>query len=249
MNNDRWRGLRDSAVKSVNTRNYVDRSLGDRLKTSGAGGAELVFNREVLESDGYWIPGVEVFPRTVFQQKGRGHFAELARTDSGVLRRIGLTPCQWSSASMQAGGLKGFHVHPPFVPDGREPEDWFRELFEIFPLDYGLRRYSEEQWDVMFFLVGICEMILVDERRGFPRRLMRFSISGDSCPGPDHVAVVIPPGVSHALRDIGGRELVMVYGTSTSFCPDWEGRIVSSVECSVLPNDWNQYLSISEIDS
>ena len=35
-------------------------------------------------------PGVEIFPRRVFQQKGRGYFAELTRLDEGTLDRIGL---------------------------------------------------------------------------------------------------------------------------------------------------------------
>jgi dTDP-4-dehydrorhamnose 3,5-epimerase-like enzyme len=54
--------------------------------------------------------------------------------------------------------------------------------------------------------------------------------------------VVIPPGVAHALRSIGNEDLVMAYGTSTSFNPDWEGRIASDVENAPLPVDWANYL-------
>lgn len=100
-----------------------------------------------------------------------------------------------------------------------------------------------EQWDVMFFLTGICEMILTDEREGMPRRVMRFTIAGDSRPGADNAAVVIPPGVAHALRNIGNEDLIMVYGTTTTFNPDWEGRLESAVEQSLLPNDWQSFLS------
>ena len=32
--------------------------------------------------------------------------------------------------------------------------------------------------------------------------------------GADNVAVVIPPGVGHALRSIGNEDLIMAYGTS-----------------------------------
>jgi len=85
-------------------------------------------------------------------------------------------------------------------------------------------------------------MILVDEREGLTRRIMRFTIAGDSRPGNDNAAVVIPPGVGHALRSIGNEDLIMVYGTSTSFNPDWEGRIASGIETAPLPVDWTDYL-------
>ena len=71
---------------------------------------------------------------------------------------------------------------------------------------------------------------------------MRFTISGDSKPGNYNAAVVIPPGVGHALRSIGNEDLIMVYGTSTTFNPDWEGRIGSVIENAPLPPDWADYL-------
>ena len=144
---------------------------------------------------------------------------------------------------MHRDSAKGFHIHPPHVPDGAEPSQWFRELYIDSPEDYPRRPYDCEQWDVMFFLTGICEMILVDEREGLTRRAMRFTISGDSRPGNGNVAVVIPPGVGHALRSIGNQDLIMVYGTSTTFNPDWEGRIESGVENAPLPEDWVDYLA------
>lgn len=94
----------------------------------------------------------------------------------------------------------------------------------------------------MFFLTGICEILLVDEREGLPRRVMRFLVAGDRRPGPDNAAVVIPAGVAHALRCIGDEDLIMVYGTSTCFNPVWEGRIASGIEMDPLPSDWAAYL-------
>jgi hypothetical protein len=64
---------------------------------------------------------VEIFPRRVFQQKGRGYFAELTRLSEAVLDRIGPRPRQWASALMHRDSAKGFHIHPPHVPDGITP--------------------------------------------------------------------------------------------------------------------------------
>jgi dTDP-4-dehydrorhamnose 3,5-epimerase-like enzyme len=236
-----WHGLREEARERLETRDYSKGDLAARLGGSGVGSGELVARR--AELDGAWIPGVELFARRVFQQKGRGYFAELARTSEGPLHEIGLAPRQWASALMHRDSAKGFHVHPPHVPEGRIPSEWLRYLYIERPLDYQLRPYRLEQWDVMFFLTGICEMILVDERCGLPRRVMRFTLSGDSRPGVDNAAVVIPPGVAHALRCLGNEDLIMAYGTTTVFNPDWEGRIASNVENPYLPADWSAYLN------
>lgn len=241
--NDRWRGLNPAAREALETRDYSVGDLAGRLAGVGVNASEAMAGRADL--DGSWIPGVEIFPRRVFQQKGRGYFSELARLNEGVLSRIGLAPQQWASALMHRDSAKGFHVHPPFVPDGAEPAAWFRELYLDSPEDHSLRPYGKEQWDVMFFLTGICEMLLVDERAGLPRRIMRFTIPGDSRPGLDNAAVVIPPGVAHALRNVGNEDLIMVYGTSTAFIPAWEGRINSAVERFPLPPDWQSYLDAS----
>jgi dTDP-4-dehydrorhamnose 3,5-epimerase-like enzyme len=200
----------------------------------------LIAGREELDES--WIPGVEILPRRVFQQKGRGYFSELTRLNEGVLDRIGLSPRQWASALMHRDSAKGFHIHPPHVPQGIDPGEWFRNLFVERASDHAARPYDLEQWDVMFFLSGICEMVLVDEREGLTRRIMRFTICGDSKPGNDNAAVVIPPGVAHALRSTGTEDLIMVYGTSTTFNPHWEGRIASGIENSPLPADWETYL-------
>ena len=169
-----------------------------RLATSGVGVGEAI--QAATDLADVWIPGVEIFPRRVFQQKGRGYFAELTRLNEGVLDRIGLAPKQWASALMHRDSAKGFHIHPPHIPEDVPAERWFQESVRRNTRRTISRRpYDREQWDVMFFLTGLCEMILVDEREGLTRRIMRFTISGDSRPGNDNAAVVIPPGVGHAL--------------------------------------------------
>ena len=65
---------------------------------------------------------------------------------------------------------KGFHIHPPSVPEGTSPNEWFQRLFVIEPENFSLRRYEEEQWDVMFFLQGRAEMILREARAGLPAK-------------------------------------------------------------------------------
>jgi dTDP-4-dehydrorhamnose 3,5-epimerase-like enzyme len=239
--NDAWRGLKADAKARLEARDYSREALARRVSTSGADISELIQGRAELAED--WIPGVEIFPRRVFQQRGRGYFAELTRLSEGTLERIGLSPKQWASALMHRDSAKGFHIHPPHVPAGVDAEHWFRKLFVENKEEFSHRPYGLEQWDVMFFLTGICEMILVDEREGLTRRIMRFTIHGDSKPGTNNAAVVIPPGVAHALRSIGNEDLIMVYGTSTTFKPDWEGRIESGIEASPLPPDWAAYLA------
>lgn len=238
--NQTWQGLRAEARESLDTRDYSQGDLSARLGGAGLNASEAMAGRMDLADA--WIPGVEIFPRRVFQQKGRGYFSELTRVSEGVLNRIGLAPRQWASALMHRESAKGFHIHPPHIPEGTTPEKWFKKLYVDAPEDYALRPYDREQWDVMFFLTGICEMLLVDERAGMSRRIMRFTIPGDSRPGPDNAAVVIPSGVAHALRNVGNEDLIMVYGTSTVFNPAWEGRIESGVEKAPLPADWERYL-------
>lgn len=242
--NQTWQGLRPEARAALDTRDYSVGDLAQRLGGSGVNVSEAMAGRADLNDA--WIPGVEIFSRRVFQQKGRGYFAELTRVSEGVLDRIGLAPRQWASALMHRESAKGFHIHPPHIPEGVDPEKWFKKLYVESPEDYSQRPYDREQWDVMFFLTGICEMLLVDERAGMPRRLMRFTVSGDSRPGPDNAAVVIPSGVAHALRNTGNEDLIMVYGTSTVFNPAWEGRIESVVEKAPLPVDWEKYLGSAE---
>jgi dTDP-4-dehydrorhamnose 3,5-epimerase-like enzyme len=102
------------------------------------------------------------------------------------------------------------------------------------------RPYEHEQWDVMFFLQGTAELFLIDERAGLERRQMRVLISGDDHRGNNNAAIVIPPGVGHAIRCEGSSDLIMVYGTSTKFDPAFEGRIASDIEFSSLPPGWER---------
>lgn len=242
MSTDPWRGLRSDARDSLETRSYTKGSLSEQMTGGGVSASAAVASRESLSNE--WIPGVELFSRRVFQQPGRGYFSELTRLTEGKLDEIGLAPQQWASALMHRDSAKGFHIHPPYIPEDTDPTKWFSDLYLERSSSYELRPYDREQWDVMFFLTSICEMILVDERQGLPRRIMRFTIHGDNLPGPDNVAVIIPPGVAHALRNIGHEDLIMVYGTSTTFNPEWEGRIESGIEKSVLPPDWERYLQV-----
>ena len=95
----------------------------------------------------------------------------------------------------------------------------------------------------MFFVQGRAEMILREARAGLPPRTMRLFIDGDDHRGPNNAAVVIPPGVAHAVRVEGSEDLIMVYGTSTSFRAEFEGRIASEVETASLPEPWQRFLS------
>ena len=124
-----------------------------------------------------------------------------------------------------------------------EPAGWMRRLFVEEPENYSLRRYADEQWDVMFFVQGRAEMILREARAGLPPRTMRLFIDGDEHRGPNNAAIVIPPGVAHAIRVEGSADLIMVYGTSTSFQAEFEGRIASEVETASLPDSWRKFLS------
>lgn len=221
----RWRGLRASARAALAQRDYSN-------PPKGAG--ELA-GKEA-------IPGVVLFPRKVYGQRHRGFFGELARRDEAPLADLGLWPAQWASACMFGGTAKGFHIHPPHIPDGEEPEAWFQKLFGADGGDVSMRPYEKEQWDVMFFVRGLVEFILVDERAGMPREVMQFFIDGDDHAGADNVGLVIPAGVAHALRAASNEDVVMVYGTSTSFDPEAEGRIGAGIEKAPLPEEWQTYV-------
>jgi dTDP-4-dehydrorhamnose 3,5-epimerase-like enzyme len=243
--NSRWSGLRAEAQHALSQRSYQAAPLPDRLASTGVEAAELVAasaeGSGVLE--GAWIPGVEVFPRRIYPQRHRGSFGEFARQGEGVPGKIGFWPKQWAAARMFAGTSKGFHIHPPHIPAGTAPAEWFAQLYVQNPTAYALRPYDLEQWDLMFFVQGTVEMFLVDEREGLPRRRMRFWIEGDDQRGPGNVGVVIPAGVAHALRADPSRDALMVYGTSTVFDPGAEGRIADGVERQEPPEGWGDYFN------
>ena len=205
---DLWHALAPDARAQLTQRDYSSSSLVERLATSGVEAGELIAKR--AELDAAWIPGVELFGRRIFAQRPRGFFGEFARMGDGALADIGLWPRQWATASMFAGTAKGFHIHPPHIPDGTTAEAWFQRLFTGELKNYAQRPYDREQWDAMFFVQGNVEMLLVDERAGLPRRVMRFIIEGDDQRGPNNAGVVIPAGVAHALRAEGSRDTIMV---------------------------------------
>ena len=242
-NKNLWQGISDEARAALGTRDYSAGSFAEQLSGKGVEARKLVAaDRNDAEVRKAWIPGVEIFSRVVYPQRHRGVFGELARRDEGILAEIGFWPNQWSAARMFAMTGKGFHVHPPSIPEGTPPADWMRRLFLEEPGNYSLRRYTEEQWDVMFVVQGVAEMILRDARAGLPARTMRFLIDGDNHRSPDNIGIVIPPGVAHAIRTEGSEDLVMIYGTSTSFKPEFEGRIASDVETAMLPEEWQKFL-------
>lgn len=243
-NAHRWQGLAPEVRTALAERDYGVPALRQRLAEVGIEAGQLAtVDRAASEIAQVWIPGVEIFARTIYPQRHRGSFGELARRDEGLLAKIGLWPRQWSAARMFAQTAKGFHVHPPSVPDGVAPDEWFQRLFVDEPENFALRRYEEEQWDVMFFVQGRAEMILREARAGLPKRTMRVFIDGDNFRGPNNAAVLIPPGVAHAIRVEGSDDLIMVYGTSTSFKAEFEGRIASEVETSSLPDSWQKFLA------
>jgi dTDP-4-dehydrorhamnose 3,5-epimerase-like enzyme len=240
-----WQGIDRGAQGSLNTRDYRAASFAEELSQRGVDAGELVAadptQREIKDA---WIPGVEIFARKIHPQRHRGLFGEFVRRDEGTLARIGLWPRQWSAARMFSGTAKGFHVHPPSIPRNSDPVDWLRRLYIDEPNNYSARSYDNEQWDVMFFIQGRLEIILFDIRAGLPRRVMRFFVDGDNHRSENNVGIVIPPGVAHAIRVEGTEDAIMVYGTSTVFCPEFEGRIASDVETAELPESWKKFLSL-----
>jgi len=240
-----WQGIDVGAKNALTPRDYRTASFAQELALRGVDAGEVVAadknQREIKDAR---IPGVEIFARKIYPQRHRGCFGEFVRRDEGILARIGLWPKQWSAARMFASTAKGFHVHPPSIPEGSEAANWLRRLFVDEPENYSIRRYDEEQWDVMFFLQGRVEMILCDIRVGLPRRVMRLFIDGDNHRSNNNVGVVIPPGVAHAIRVEGAEEVIMVYGTSTIFHPEFEGRIASEIETAELPESWQKFLAL-----
>src|SRR3954469_13265130 len=120
-----WQGLSASARKLLRPRNYDRGDLAARLSTTGTDAAELIaLDRTSAAVREHWIPGVEIFPRTIHRQRQRGVFGEFVRGVEGIMATIGFWPVQWSSARMFGHTAKGFHVHPPHVPTGKSAADW-----------------------------------------------------------------------------------------------------------------------------
>ena len=104
---NRWQGLRPQAQERLQARDYSALSTAEQLAGPGIDAGALL-DRSDFEK--VWIPGVEVFPRRVFQQHGRGFFGEFAREGEGLAGQIGFWPKQWASALMHAESAKGFHM-------------------------------------------------------------------------------------------------------------------------------------------
>src|SRR6266849_11055792 len=238
-----WLGVSEAARNALTPRDYKVGSLPQRIARSGVPASKLVrADRSSPEIKRAWIPGVEIFSRTIHSQRHRGVFGEFVRRDEGILGKIGFWPKQWSAARMFAHSAKGFHVHPPSIPSETTAQKWLRRLFVTEPANYTLRRYDEEQWDVMLFVQGRAEMILRDVRAGLPTRTMRFFVDGDNHRGRNNVGIVVPPGVAHAIRVEGSEDVIMIYGTSTIFHPEFEGRIAGEIETAELPDSWQRFL-------
>src|SRR6267154_2129134 len=184
MNNSEtslWLGVSEAARNALTPRDYKVGSLPQRIAQSGVPAGKLVrADRSSPEIKRAWIPGVEIFSRTIHSQRHRGVFGEFVRRDEGVLAKIGFWPKQWSAARMFANSAKGFHIHPPSIPADTTAEKWLRRLFVAQPQNYSLRPYDREQWDIMFFLQGCAEVFLRDVRAGLPARSMRFFADGDN---------------------------------------------------------------------
>src|ERR1043166_8564165 len=159
----RWNGLNAEAQRALVARDYKAGSFAQQVAGPGVDAGELAAaDRRKPEVKRIWIPGVEIFRRSIHAQRHRGVFGEFVRRDEGILSKIGLWPKQWSAARMFAGTAKGFHIHPPSIPHDTTPEKWHRRLFVMQPQKYQLRRYDEEQGDGMFFWQGGGEMIRRD---------------------------------------------------------------------------------------
>src|SRR4030095_1154911 len=157
-----WHGLQPAAISALTTRDYRAPALATRLAGGGVEAGQIVAaNRRSLPS--VCIPGVEMFARTIYVQRHRGLFGEFARRDEGALANLKFWPKQWATARMFANTAKGFHVHPPFIPEGENPAKWLRRSFA----KKRTVNYDAEQWDVMFFVQGRVEVILRDVREGF----------------------------------------------------------------------------------
>src|SRR5215467_10318374 len=95
---DLWIGLDERARKALSARNYETGSVAQRIAGSGVDASELASGRGRAELKRVWIPGVEIFSRTIHPQRHRGSFGELTRNGQGILGKIKLTAKQWSAA-------------------------------------------------------------------------------------------------------------------------------------------------------
>ena len=95
----------------------------------------------------------------------------------------------------------------------------------------------------MFFLQGRVEMILCDVRARFAaarhailHRWRQSSRQQQCGSGRFH------PASRTRFASKGAEDVIMVYGTSTIFHPEFEGRIASEIESAELPESWQKFL-------
>ena len=79
--NQRWRGLKPAARAALELRDYSAASPAEQLATTGLDVGRLISGRRELEAADAWIPGVEIVPRTIYQQRHRlpAEFQEMGR--------------------------------------------------------------------------------------------------------------------------------------------------------------------------
>jgi len=172
---DRWHASRRMRQPPWSSATTVCARSANRIAEVGIEAGPLAAaNRADPEISEAWIPGVEISPRTIYPQRHRGSFGELARRDEGALARIGLWPRPMVSRADVCPNRERFSYSSSQRPEGTPPNEWFRRLFVIEPENFPLRRYDEEQWDVMFFMQGRAEMILREARAGLPQKTMRL---------------------------------------------------------------------------
>ncbi|MFL6543403.1 MAG: hypothetical protein ACJ8I9_09555, partial [Chthoniobacterales bacterium] len=72
-----WQGLSAEMRSLLSTRDYKTGDLAQQLATAGVEAGILVTAGAQLRDA--WIPGVEIFPRTIYPQRHRGLFGEFVR--------------------------------------------------------------------------------------------------------------------------------------------------------------------------
>src|SRR5436190_17987553 len=90
-----WQGLTAEARAALIMRDYAPETFSQQLAGAGIEAGQLASaDRASAEIREAWIPGVEIFSRTVYPQRHRGSFGEFGRRDEGLLGRIGFWPAQ-----------------------------------------------------------------------------------------------------------------------------------------------------------
>ncbi len=110
---DRWQALDPGVRKALVERDYSAPSLGQRIAEAGIEAGQLAgADRSDPAMAQAWIPGVEVFARTIHPQRHRGVFGEFVRRDEGPLAKIGLWPQQWADRPDVCPDREGFSYSP-----------------------------------------------------------------------------------------------------------------------------------------